>query len=208
VKNAKKEKLFFPFPKSLFLDCKNLGNVLKSILSVFTHARKAMEISKHLVDLVSNSIEALAKHVLVILSEEEEGAISVEVSDDGVGFSQEEVDAALRGEKAPRGRGLALLRDNAQASGGSFEIEPGKKGTVVRALFKGVPLGAVGDALIVFWQEMPITVITLSAVSARGGYVFDSRLIEEKFGDRSDIGTMVKVRKDVNYALTNFFGGK
>ena len=208
MKNAKKEKLFFPFPKSLFLDCKNSSIVLKFILSVLAHARKAMEISKHLVDLVSNSIEALAKHVLVILSEEEEGAISVEVSDDGVGFSQEEVDAALRGEKAPRGRGLALLRDSAQASGGSFEIEPGKKGTVVRALFKGVPLGAVGDALIVFWQEMPITVITLSAVSARGGYVFDSRLIEEKFGDRSDIGTMVKVRKDVNYALTNFFGGK
>ena len=182
--------------------------MLKFILSVLAHARKAMEISKHLVDLVSNSIEALAKHVLVILTEEGEGAISLEVSDDGVGFSQEEVDAALRGEKAPRGRGLALLRDNAQASGGSFEIEPGKKGTVVRALFKGVPLGAVGDALIVFWQEMPITVITLSAVSARGGYVFDSRLIEEKFGDRSDIGTMVKVRKDVNYALTNFFGGK
>ena len=167
----------------------------------------AMEIAKHLVDLLTNSVEALAHHVLVMLSEQG-GMISLEVSDDGVGFSEAEVEAALRGERAPRGRGLSLLKKTAEESGGGFEIAHLEKGTAIRATFGNVPLGAVGDALIVFWQEMPITVITLSAVSARGGYVFDSRLIEEKFGDRSDIGTMVKVRKDVNYALTNFFGGK
>ncbi len=166
-----------------------------------------MEISKHLVDLVVNSLEALAKHVLILLSEEEDG-VSLEVSDDGVGIKQEELEKALRGEKAPRGRGLKLLQQTAEGSGGSFECGLGQKGTVVRAKFKGVPLGAVGDALIVFWQEMPITVITLSAVTKKGGFVFDSRLIDVKYGDPSKMETMVKVRKDVNCILTNLFGGK
>ena len=165
-----------------------------------------MEISKHMVDLVSNSIEALAKHVLIMLSAEE-GGVVLEVTDDGVGISEQDVAAASCGEKAPRGRGLALLKQTAEESGGSFAYQSTGKGSTVRALFRGVPLGAVGDALLVFWQEMPITVITLSAVTAKGGFVFDSRLIEAKYGDSADIDTMVKVRKDVNYTLTNLFGG-
>ena len=167
-----------------------------------------MEISKHLVDLVTNSVEALAKHILVSLSAFDE-FLSLEVSDDGVGSSDEEIEAALRGEKAPRGRGLALLKETAEKSGGSFAFWTEKgQGTGVNAIFRGVPLGKVGDALIVFWQEMPITVITLSAVTGKGAFVFDSRMIEERYGDPSDINTMVKVRKDVNYILTNLFGGK
>ena len=55
---------------------------------------------------------------------------------------------------------------------------------------------------------MGITVITLSAVTGKGGFVFDSRLIETKYGDSKSMETMVKVRKDVNYTLTNLFGGK
>ena len=176
-------------------------------MSVLAHARIAMEISKHLVDLVENSLDALAKHILIMLAEEEDG-ISLEVSDDGIGIKDEEVERAFRGEKAPRGRGLALLREVAEGSGGSFAYQSTDQGTVVRALFKGVPLGAVGDALIVFWQEMPITAITLSAVAHSGAFVFDSRLIETKYGARNDTDTMVKVRKDVNYTLTNLFGGK
>ena len=187
--------------------CKNKSSVIQFTVCVLAHARMAMEISKHLVDLVVNSLEALAKHVLVMLAEEDDG-VSLEVSDDGVGISDEEVAKAFRGEKAPRGRGLALLRDVAEGSGGEYAYRSTDRGTVVRALFKGVPLGQVGDALIVFWQEMPITVITLSAVTKKGGFVFDSRLIEAKYGTLDDMETMVKVRKDVNYTLTNLFGGK
>ena len=181
--------------------------MLKFNLSVLAHARTTMEISKHLVDLVSNSVEAMAKHILILIAEEEDG-ISLEVSDDGVGISDEEVAKAFRGEKAPRGRGLRLLKEAAEQSGGEFAYASTEKGSAVRALLKAVPLGAVGDALIVFWQEMPITVITLSVVTKTGGFVFDSRLIETKYGPYSDIQTMVKVRKDVNYTLTNLFGGK
>ena len=191
----------------MIIDCKKNSSVIQSILSVLAHARIAMEISKHLVDLVVNSLEALAKHVLVMLTEEE-GGIVLEVSDDGVGISEEDVAKAFRGEKAPRGRGLALLKEASEGSGGSLAYDSNGRGTVVRAFFKGVPLGQVGDALIVFWQEMPITVITLSAVTKKGGFVFDSRLIDEKYGSYTDTETMVKVRKDVNYTLTNLFGGK
>ena len=191
----------------MLIVCQKRTYVLQSILNVLAHARIAMEISKHLVDLVVNSLEALAKHVLIMLAEEEDG-ISLEVSDDGVGVNDEEVAKAFRGEKAPRGRGLSLLKEVAEGSGGEFAYRSTEKGTVVRALFKGVPLGEVGSSLIVFWQEMPITVITLSAVTKKGGFVFDSRLVESKYGDHSSMETMLKVRKDVNCILTNLFGGK
>ena len=162
-----------------------------------------MEISKHLVDLVTNSFEALAKHILVLLSEDEDGYITLSVSDDGVGIKDEDVDKALSGEKSPRGNGLRLLSEAA----GAFRYASDEYGTRITATFTKPELGKVGDALIVFWQEMAITVITLSATSPRGAFCFDSRLIGEKYGDPADIQTMVKVRKDVNYTLTNIFGG-
>jgi len=168
-----------------------------------------MELSKHMVDMITNSIEAMARHILVNMSFFGDWII-LEVSDDGKGTTTEEVEAAMRGEKAPRGRGLALLKDAAEQSGGDIFVwsEEGH-GTGVRATFgKDVPLGKVGDALIVFWQEMPITVITLSAVTENGAFVFDSRLIGERYGDPSEMDTMVKVRKEVNHTLTNLFGGK
>ena len=177
--------------------------MLQFILSVLTRARIAMEISKHLVDLVTNSFEALAKHILVMLTEDDAGCVTLSVTDDGVGLKDEDVDKALKGEKAPRGNGLRLLRETAS----DLNYFSDEKGTTVTATFTKPVFGNVGDALIVFWQEMGITVITLSATSPRGAYCFDSRLIEQKYGDRADIQTMVKVRKDVNYTLTNIFGG-
>ena len=80
-----------------------------------------MELSKHMVDLITNSIEAMARHILVNLSFFGDGVI-LEVSDDGKGVSQSEVEAAMRGEKAPRGRGLALLRAAAEQSGGDIFV--------------------------------------------------------------------------------------
>jgi len=165
-----------------------------------------MEISKHIVDLVENSVEALSKHILIMLTEEG-SEIALEVSDDGTGITEEEVRKAFRGEKAPRGRGLALLKETAEKSGGSFAYTSTGRGTVISARFRGVPIGRLGDALILFRQEMPITVITLSLIAKKGSYVFDSRLIEEKYGAPSDLETMVKVRGEINLAVTNLFGG-
>ena len=163
-----------------------------------------MEVSKHIVDLVTNSFEALAKHILVMLTEDAAGSLTVCVSDDGVGIKEADVEKALAGEKAPRGNGLRLLKETAE----DLRYASDERGTYVYATFRAPQLGNVGDALIVFWQEMRITAITLSAVSPRGEFCFDSRLIGEKYGDPADIQTMVKVRKDVNYALINLFGGK
>ena len=165
-----------------------------------------MEVSKHLVDLITNSLEALAKHVLVMIAEEE-GGVALTVTDDGVGAAEGEIERALRGEKAPRGNGLRLLKEQAE-QGGYFDYMSSEKGTSVRAVFKRPEMGRVGDALVVFWQEMTaIADITLSVTSKRGVYCFDSRLIGEKYGDPADIRTMVKVREDVNYTLINLFGG-
>ena len=176
--------------------------MIKFILSVLTRARNGMELSKHLVDLVTNSIEALAKHVLIMLTAEK-GGITLEVMDDGIGIKDEDVRKALDGEKAPRGKGLRLLREET----GSFSYRSDDRGTSVSAFFDKTDVRGVGDALIVFWQELSITDITLSTTSPRGVYCFDSRLIGEKYGDLADIQTMVKVRKDVNYTLINLFGG-
>ena len=186
--------------------CQKYIYVIKFTLSARKRARIGMEISKHLVDLVTNSIEALAKHVLIMIVADEGGqGVSVEVSDDGVGIKEEEVAKALAGEKAPRGNGLRLL---AEAADRVDHLAGENGGTSISAHFAAVDLGRVGDALIVFWQEMTaIMTVTLSLHSPKGAYCFDSRLIAEKYGDPADIRTMVKVREDVNYATANLFGG-
>ena len=180
-------------------------DVIKFILSVLTRARIGMELSKHLVDLVTNSFEALAKHVLIMIVGKGEGkGIDVEVSDDGIGIESEEAEKALRGEKAPRGNGLKLLKEAAE----NVTYEKRESGTSIAAHFGVSDPGKVGDAIVVFWQEMTsILTVTLSVQTSKGAYCFDSRLIAEKYGDPADLKTMVKVREDVNYTLTNLFGG-
>ncbi len=170
-------------------------------------ARKAMKLSEHLVDLVQNAVDALAKHVLIMLSEEEGGKLVLTVQDDGVGIDPQEVEKALRGEKAPRGRGIFLLKKDAEEKGGSFEYFRGEKGSTVTASWDKTEIGSIGSALLVFWQEFPIMDFTLSMTSSKGVFVLDSRLVGEKYGDPNDVQTMVKVRKDINLTQTNLYGG-
>ena len=166
-----------------------------------------MKLSDHLVDLIQNSVDALAKHVLVMLCGEENGKITLTVQDDGVGISPEEAEKALRGEKAPRGRGLRLLKEEAEREGGGLSYFSEGKGSVVTAELPHPEIGMIGDALIVFWQEFGIMSFTLSLTSPKGVFVFDSRLVEEKYGVKTDFQTMVKVRKDINLSQTNLYGG-
>ncbi len=166
-----------------------------------------MKLSEHLVDLLQNAVDALAKHVLIMVSAEGEGKISLTVQDDGEGIKPEEVEKALRGEKAPRGRGLALLKKSAEEKGGSLVFGSEGKGSTVVASWLRPEMGAIGDSILVFWQEFGIMDFTLSMTSPKGVFVFDSRLVAEKYGDPRDFQTMVKVRKDINYAQTNLYGG-
>ena len=166
-----------------------------------------MNLSEHLVDLIQNAVDASAKHVLVMLSAEERGKILLTVQDDGEGIDPAEVEKALRGEKAPRGKGLLLLKASAEEKGGSFEFSRSGNGSTVAASWVNPEIGEIGSAFVVFWQEFPIMDFTLSMTSPKGVFVFDSRLVREKYGDPNDVQTMVKVRKDINYAQTNLYGG-
>lgn len=165
-----------------------------------------MKLSEHLVDLMQNAVDACAKHVLIMISGAGD-AISLTVQDDGEGIKSSEVEKAMRGEKAPRGRGLLLLKEEAERNGGKFAYSSAEKGTSIEAEFRFPEMGKIGDALLVFWQEFGIMDFTLSMTSDKGVFVFDSRLISEKYGRKDDVQTMVKVRKDVNYAQTNLYGG-
>ena len=165
-----------------------------------------MKLSEHLVDLMQNAVDALAKHVLIMVGAEGE-KITLTVQDDGEGINPEEVEKALRGEKAPRGKGLALLKKCAEEKGGSLSFENSGRGSTVAAVWVAPEMGAIGDSILVFWQEFKIMDFTLSMTSPKGVFVFDSRLVSEKYGDPNDFQTMVKVRKDINYAQTNLYGG-
>jgi len=166
-----------------------------------------MKLSEHLVDLIQNAVDALAKHVLIMVSADEKGRISLTVQDDGAGVNPAEVEKAFRGEKAPRGKGLALLKKSAEEKGGSFVFGSEGKGSTFVVSWDSSEIGAIGDSILVFWQEFGIMDFTLSMTSPKGVFVFDSRLVAEKYGDPKDFQTMVKVRKDINYAQTNLYGG-
>ena len=166
-----------------------------------------MKVSEHIVDLIQNAVDALAKHVLIMVSEDPSGIVSLIVQDDGAGIRAEDVEKALRGEKAPRGKGLSLLKKSAEEKGGSFSYMGSEKGSSIEASWRLPEMGRIGDALIVFWQEFSIMGFTLSMTSSKGVFVFDSRLTEEKYGALGDIQTMVKVRKDINDTQTNLYGG-
>ncbi len=100
------------------------------------------DISLHVLDIVQNSISAGATHIEIIITETHaDDQLVVEINDNGKG-----IEAALLPKvtdpyftsRTTRkvGLGLPLFRQNAEMTGGSFNItsQPGK-GTRVRAVF-------------------------------------------------------------------------
>lgn len=101
------------------------------------------EIAMHVQDIVENSIGAQAKTIRIAI-DEDSGAnrLSLEIDDDGAGMSDAMLEKVLNPFFTTRttrriGLGLPLLKQAAEAAGGSCEIASSEgTGTRVRAWFK------------------------------------------------------------------------
>ena len=95
------------------------------------------EIALHVMDLIENSISSGAARITVAL-ERYDGRLTIEVRDDGAGMDARTLTRAVdpffttkRGKRV--GLGLALFRQAAEETGGSFRLEsrPGAGSSVV-----------------------------------------------------------------------------
>lgn len=118
------------------------------------------DLSLHILDIVENSIRALAKTVKIRIEENiEKDRLTVEIEDNGQGMDEETVKKTLDPfftTKATRrvGLGLPLLQQAARETGGKLEIssEVGKK-TKIKATFQyshpdRKPLGNIKETLL------------------------------------------------------------
>jgi signal transduction histidine kinase len=97
------------------------------------------EIESTVYRLVQESLTNIVKHAdarsVRVTVTASEGAVSVEVQDDGVGFVP---------DAEGSGFGLASMRERVMLAGGTMAIDSGAEGTLVRAELPARPRGAAG----------------------------------------------------------------
>jgi hypothetical protein len=131
------------------------------------------DLSLHILDIVQNSIRAKATLISIGITEYlEKNQLIITITDDGSGMTPEQLERAVDPFYTSRttrkvGLGLALFKQNAEMSGGSFLLESElEKGTKVTATFELNHLDrpAMGD----------LTGTLLLLICASGGpdYVF------------------------------------
>ncbi len=130
------------------------------------------ELSLNILDIAQNSISAGARHISVILEENDEHLLRLSIIDDGCGMSPETVMRVTNPFYTTRttrkvGMGIPLLKLAAEQAGGELEIEsvtgahsPGCHGTTVRATFHTdnidfTPLGDIVSTVCVIIQGHP-----------------------------------------------------
>ena len=120
-----------------------------------------LTLSDHILDITENSIRAGAKLIEISVDEDSENnLLTIEIKDDGHGMDQNTVQKVLDPfytTKTVRriGLGLPLLKDAAERSGGTFQINSQEnQGTTVKATFglrhlDRQPLGAIINIIII-----------------------------------------------------------
>lgn len=120
-----------------------------------------LELAAHILDIAENSVRAGATLVEIIIEENEKtNLLSIEIIDNGIGMTKEEIEKALdpfyTTKRVRRvGLGLPLLSDAAQRAGGRLQVDSVKgKGTNLKVSFQlnhidRQPLGDIVSTLII-----------------------------------------------------------
>ncbi len=147
----------------------------------------------HITDIVHNSIRGGASFIKIELVDSDvDDIISITISDNGCGIDKETLEAINKSFFSSRkerktGMGIALLKFNANLTGGEFLIEstPGI-GTTVKATFgkKHIdrqPLGNVAECIATFICQYQKINFVFSHKSDASGFVVDSESVREVF---------------------------
>lgn len=151
--------------------------------------------SLHLLDLMENSLRAQASLVALSLTLSQDGALSIILTDDGLGmeedFASRAADPFTTTRKTRRvGLGLPLARQNAELTGGYLEIssKPGE-GTRVHILvltshIDSLPLGDLAETMLgLICSSGRETDFVLQMCSPQGSEHFSTKAIKAVLGD-------------------------
>jgi len=163
------------------------------------------EVSLAVLDIAENSIDARATLINIDVKLSENG-ISFSVTDNGVGMDDNEAASAVRkgvSFKGSTGIGLALVKEDAESTGGKFEIISRKgAGTTVKAEFVGsrnaVTLGNLGATFVALTDEGYDVVLT---VDNRGDIkTYDTRALKSSaaVAELQSSGALRLIREDIN----------
>jgi hypothetical protein len=148
-------------------------------------------ISDHVLDIVQNSVRAGATLIEIIVNEDKKNNLyALTINDNGCGMSREVLEQAVHPFFTSRstrkvGLGLPLLKQNAEAAAGSFDIqsEPGK-GTSVTAIFRHrhldrPPLGDIWETWYLTMLGYPRIRLVYKHQTQKGLTEVDSNVIKE-----------------------------
>jgi signal transduction histidine kinase len=125
------------------------------------------DLSLHILDIVENSISALATKIAVLITEDrQKDRLIIEIKDNGLGMDEEHIKMAqdpffTTNPEKKVGLGLALFAQAAQESGGSLRItSEADGGTWVEAIFglrhiDRKPLGDMNETMRVLRATHP-----------------------------------------------------
>jgi len=150
------------------------------------------DLSLHILDIVENSIAAMAKRIEIRIDEDRaRDLVAIEIKDDGKGMDEQTVKKALDPFYTTRttrrvGLGLSLLAQAAEDSEGTFDLSssPGK-GTTVNATFRlshpdCKPMGDIGQTIQVLVMSHPEIDFLYEHKSDNSTYRFDTREVRKE----------------------------
>ena len=150
------------------------------------------DLSLHILDIVENSIAAMAKRIEIRIDEDRaKDLVTIEIKDDGKGMDEQTVKKALDPFYTTRttrrvGLGLSLLAQAAKDSEGTFDLSssPGE-GTTVNATFRlshpdCKPMGDIGQTIQVLVMSHPEIDFLYEHKSDNSTYRFDTREVRKE----------------------------
>jgi anti-sigma regulatory factor (Ser/Thr protein kinase) len=149
------------------------------------------DLSMHVLDIVQNSITAGAGLISIEVSEKiKENTLTIRISDNGKGMSPEQLIQVTNPYFTTRttrkvGLGVPLFKQNAEMSGGSFNIESETgKGTTVTAVFgyshlDRPPLGDMANVVILLVSSNPALDFIYTYRYNEQTCIFDTRKVKE-----------------------------
>jgi hypothetical protein len=174
------------------------------------------DISFHILDIVQNSLHAGADRIIIELVEDtREGTLQLTITDNGAGMDpqmlEQVTDPFFTSSTTKKvGLGLPLLQQNAEQTGGKFEVSSDLNiGTTVAATFNTgnidmIPEGDPAATLITLIAAEPLKNFIYRQEKDGEGFELDTAAIRTELGDvdlsRSEVLEFVAdfIRSNVN----------
>jgi hypothetical protein len=144
------------------------------------------DISFHILDIVQNSLHAGADKIVIEMIENTmQGTLKLKITDNGSGMNQDRVnqvtDPFFTSSTTKKvGLGLPLLKQNAEQTGGTFEVSSElNRGTVVTAVFNIRNIDMIPEG------DVAATMRTLIASEPLKDFIFR----QEKDGEEFELNT-------------------